>query len=146
MEGYLLIKYLHYLGIFGIVSSLVTQHLLLRAQLYRHEIQRLARIDGVYGISVVLVLGAGLLMWFWVGKPMAYYNQNWIFHTKVFLFLIIGLLSLIPSVYFIRNKKGAGDELIRIPQHLKMIVRIELFLLLLLPLLAVLMAQGLGSF
>jgi putative membrane protein len=146
MDAFIFVKYLHYIGVLGIVSAVAAEHLLLRGELYRHEIRRLFVLDGIYGFSAVVVLAAGLLMWFVVGKPDGFYTRNWIFHTKIFLFIIVGLLSLIPTVFFIRNRKGRRDDLVTVPQHLKMIIRLELLLLLLIPLLAVLMAHGKGSF
>ena len=112
----------------------------------RGEIQRVSVIDGVYGISAILVLVMGLLLWFYVGKPPEYYSSNWVFHLKVGLFLIVGLLSIIPTIFFIKNRKGNPQELIELPKHIKRLISIELLILFVLPLLATMMAHGVGAF
>ena len=121
METLILIRYLHFIAIFGVISTVVSQHLLLKDELTRREIKRISRIDAIYGISAILVVVAGLAMWFWVGKPAEYYSRNWIFHLKFTLFIIVGLLSIIPTVYYIKQAKGDPEEKVAIPK--KMVMR-----------------------
>ncbi len=145
MSFYVIVKYFHYLAIFGVVSSVVAEHLLIKQQMTRQEIKRVSIIDGVYGVSAIMVLAMGMLMWFVVGKPATYYSANWIFHLKVGLFVLVGLLSIVPTVFLLKNRKGDQQEVLVIPKSMKMIIRLELLLLFLIPLLATLMAQGFGQ-
>jgi putative membrane protein len=136
---------MHFISIFAIVGTLVAEHLLLRKQLTRAEIGRLAKIDAVYGVAALTLIAAGLTLWLGdVGKPSEWYTKNWIFHTKLTCFLIIGLLSIYPTVFFIKNRKGNPDEVVSIPSKLFMALRLELLLLFIIPLLAGLMAHGIG--
>ena len=146
MELLVTIKYLHYISIFGVVSSVVAEHLLVKPKMTRSEISRVAKLDSIYGICAIMVLVMGLLMWFVVGKPASYYNSNWIFHLKVTLFIIVGLLSIIPTIYLLKNRKGDPDEVLEVPKKIKMMIRLELLILFLIPLLATLMANGVGGF
>lgn len=146
MLAEIVVRYLHFIGIFTWISALVAQWLLLKPTLKREEIQRIAKIDTVYGISAVVVVGMGLTLWFGVGKPAAFYNSNGIFHTKVFLAVLVGILSIIPTVFFARNRKGEDpQELIEIPTKVRRTVLIELVLMAIIPLLATIMATGIGS-
>ena len=145
MTLFVLIKYLHFIAIFGMVSTVVAQHLLFKDQMTRQEIRRVSVLDSIYGGCAILVLAMGLLMWFVVGKPSAYYSANWVFHLKVGLFVLVGLLSIIPTRFLLKNRKGDQQELVRVPSSMKMIIRLELLLLFLIPLLATSMAQGIGS-
>jgi putative membrane protein len=141
----ILLRYIHFISIFTIVGALVSEHLLLKKQLTRAEIGRLSRIDAVYGIAALILITAGLTMWLGgVGKPSEWYTKNWIFHTKLTCFLTVGLLSIYPTVFFIKNRKGNPDEVVSIPGKLVMILRLELLLLFVIPLLAGLMAHGIG--
>src|SRR5690348_11513442 len=98
----LFLRYMHFISIFAIVGSLTTEHMLLKKELKRSEIDRLAKIDMVYGIAALVLLMAGLTLWLsGVGKPSIYYTKNWIFHTKLTFFLIVGLLSIYPTIFFI---------------------------------------------
>jgi putative membrane protein len=146
MEALIIVRYLHFVAIFGVVSAVVAQHMLIKEQMTRAEIKRISAVDGIYGISALVVLGVGLTLWFFVGNPSGYYTSNWIFHLKVGLFLIVGLISIIPTTFYLKNRKGTPTELVAIPRQLKMVIRLELLLLFLIPLLATLMANGVGSF
>lgn len=146
MNTYLLIQYTHFLGIFCVVGVLFAELVFVRSKLKRSEIKRLFSIDGLYGIGAFMVLAAGLLMWLAVGKPAEFYSQNWIFHTKVTLFMLVGVLSTWPTVFFIKNRKGDGGEIVVIPVQIRLFILIEVILVAIIPLLAVLMASGVGVF
>jgi putative membrane protein len=144
MNAEILIRYGHFLGILAIASSLVAEHLLIRPSLTRREIGRLAVIDGIYGAGALLVLGCGLGMWLGGFKNADYYTQNPVFHTKVTLFVIMGILSIWPTVFFLKQRKGNADEVVAIPRRIVMFLRIELLIVFVMPLLAVLVARGVG--
>lgn len=143
----ILLRYLHFICIFAIAGTLVSEHLLLKKQMTRSEIAQLARIDAVYGLAALTLLIAGLTLWLGsFGKPAIYYTRNWIFHIKLTLFLSIGILSISPTVFFIKQRKGDPNEIINIPASIFWMLRIELLLLAIIPLLAGLMAHGRGYF
>jgi putative membrane protein len=101
----------------------------------------------VYGIAALTLLTAGLTLWLGsFGKPAEFYTKNWLFHTKITLFAVIGILSIYPTVFFIKNRKGNPVEKIKIPKSVFWMLRFELLLLFIIPLLAVLMAHGIGFF
>ena len=126
---------------------LISEHLLLRKSLTRGEISRLARIDAIYGIAALTLLAAGITLWLGgFGKPAIFYSKNWIFHFKITLFLVIGLLSIYPTVFFLKNRKGDPAERITVPESVIWMLRAELLLLALIPLLAGLMAKGIGYY
>ncbi len=143
----ILLRYLHFISIFTIVSTLVAEHLMLKREMTRAEIAKLARIDAVYGFAALTLLCAGLTLWLGgIGKPALYYSKNWIFHTKITLFVIVGLLSIYPTVFFIKQRKGDPSEVITVPGRVFWMLRFELLLLFIIPLLAGLMARGVGFF
>ena len=138
-----LVRYAHFLGIIIVSMTLVSEHILLSLDTSAQKFKRLAFIDAIFGVSAVAVLTAGLLLWFVVGKPSAFYSHNWIFHTKLTLFGVIGLLSIYPTIFFIKNRNKSIEQVV-VPKAVIMVLRIELTLLLIIPLLAVLMAHGFG--
>ena len=147
MNPELLLRYLHFVSIFTIVGVLVSEHVLLKKTLTRAEIGRLARIDAVYGLAALTLLTVGFTLWLGgFGKPAVYYTMNWIFHLKLGFFLMIGILSIYPTVFFIRHRKGDQAELVAVPASIFWMLRLELLLLALIPLLAGLMARGAGFF
>ena len=141
------LRYVHFISIFAIVGSLVSEHLLLKKEVTRAELDRLSKIDAVYGIAALILVSVGLTLWLGsIGKPAIYYTKNWIFLTKVGLFSLVGILSIYPTVFFIKNRNGDPDELVKIPSSIFWMLRLELLLLFVIPLLAGLMARGVGFF
>ncbi len=146
MTTEILLKYLHFICIFTIVSSIVSEHLLLKPQMTRLEIKRVAVLDSIYGFATILLLAAGFSLWFLVGKPAEFYSKNWIFHLKIGLFVIVGLLSIYPTRFFNKQKKGEESDLIEVPASIKYMIRLELLILFIIPITASLMAKGIGFF
>lgn len=141
--------YLHYLSIFLLFALLTLEHQLFKLPLDLPRARSLVRIDIAYGISAGLVLFTGAARVLWYGKGVDYYLHNSVFHAKVGLFLLIGLISIVPTFVFLnwRNTLKAGqvppvsDKQAR---WVTLVIRIELLGLLVLPLLAALMARGYG--
>lgn len=139
----ILVRYVHFIAIIMLSASLVVEHLLLSVDHSANRLRRLAAVDAIYGISALTVLAAGLLLWFVVGKPSAFYSQNWVFHLKLSLFGAIALLSIYPTIFFLRNRQKNPQE-VRVPKVIVNLVRVELTLLFFIPLCAVFMARGYG--
>ena len=143
----ILLRYLHFVSIFLIVSSLFAEYVLLKKTMTRSEIARLAKIDAIYGIAALTLIIAGLTLWLGsYSKPAIYYSKNWVFHSKLALFLIVGLLSIRPTIYFIKQRKGTPDEAITIPASIPLMLKLELLVLAIIPLLAGFMSRGVGYF
>lgn len=147
MSTEILLRYIHFISIFAIVGTLTAEHLLLKKQMTRAELRRIATIDAIYGIAALCLLAAGLTLWLGsFGKPAIYYTKNWVFHIKLGLFALVGILSIYPTVFFIKNRKGNPTEVVTMPPTIIMLLRIELLLVAIIPLLAGLMARGVGYY
>ncbi|WP_340676605.1 DUF2214 family protein [Paraglaciecola sp.] len=139
----ILVRYTHFLGIIFLSSALFAEHLLLAREMSKQQLKKLVVIDAIFGASALVVLIAGILLWFYVGKPAEFYSKNGLFHLKVTLFVVMALLSIFPTVFILRQRKSQQDVIL-VPAYIINIVRTELLLLVLIPLLAVFMAQGYG--
>lgn len=141
------LRYLHFVSIFVIVGTLSAEAALLKSTMTRSQLARLAKIDAFYGIAAISLLAAGLTLWLGgFGKTTNYYSKNWIFHTKISLFLVVGVLSIKPTIFFLQKRKGNPEELVSVPTSIRKLVTIELILLALIPFLAGLMSKGIGYF
>ena len=141
---------LHYLSILLLFALLAIEHLQFKQPLDLARARRLVIIDIAYGVSASLVLFSGAARVIWYGKGLDYYLHNGLFHAKVGLFLLVGVLSTLPTFVFLnwRNALQAGqvpDVSPRLRQWLTLCIRLELLLLLSIPLLAMLMARGYGA-
>ena len=143
MPEYLTI-YLHHLGYAILVAALVLELFVLRPELDAATARRLALADLASGLAVMLMLVTGLLRVFAGSKPAAYYAQNWLFHLKVTLFVLIVGLAIYPTVRVVKQRRLAPGTRAAYPAAVRRLVAAELVLALLLPLLAVLMARGYG--
>jgi putative membrane protein len=145
MTTEIILRYLHFVSILTLTGTLAAELVLLKPTLTRKELERIALVDGIYGLSAIVLLAAGLTLWLGsYTKPSVYYSQNWIFLTKLGLVAAVGLLSIYPTVFFIRNRKGGADEQVVIPGAVTWSVRLEVMLLAIIPLLAGFMARGVG--
>jgi putative membrane protein len=141
---YVIIKSLHLIAIFLVVASVFAEFILVKPVLKIEVIRYISLIDAVYGISSILVVGLGLYLWFGVGKGENFYGAfNWIY-IKVAVFSLVGILSLVPTIFFFKNRKGDPDQLIELPKYIKPIIIAELILLFLMPFLATAMSSGIS--
>ncbi|MGA1581938.1 MAG: DUF2214 family protein [Saprospiraceae bacterium] len=146
MTWEILFRYLHLLSILLVGAAIFAENILISRQLSGREVRRLAKLDGLYGLGAILILTFGLVLWFGVGKDSEYYSNNWIFHLKLGLFILLGAFSIYPTVFFLKHRKCSDDVSVVVPNLVLRMVRIELGLLALIPLLATLMAKGIGYF
>ena len=147
--GQAIAAYLHYLSIFLLFALLSIEHVQFKLPLDLRRARSLIITDIAYGICAGLVLFTGLARVIWYGKGLDYYLGNSLFHAKVGLFILVGLISVVPTFVFLnwRNSLKAGE----VPQVsarqarlVTGVIRLELLLLLAIPLLAVLIASGYG--
>jgi len=147
---YILIPYLHYLGIMTLMGALISEHILLKPGIGRPQIRTLAVVDLIYGIAAAVVLITGLLRWFVRAeffKGAEFFNTNPLFHIKITLFVVVVLLSIFPTVKILKWRKMArSNETFEVgareAKKQLMFIRIELLLVALIPLLAVMVARG----
>jgi putative membrane protein len=143
-----LVAYLHYLSIILTAGFLVGELVMCRAGMTAEQARRLAGIDVVFFVSALATLATGLLRLFFYAKGVSFYTGNPTFWAKMILYVIIAALSIKPTRTFIRWKRAAamggaapsGHEI----AGARRVIHLELGLLALMPLMAVLMARGIG--
>jgi putative membrane protein len=141
----LILRYFHFVSIFILVGTLVSEYLMLESELTKKRIGQLSKIDQIYGLAALSLLTVGLTLWLGgYGKPAVFYSGNPIFHLKLGLFVSVGLLSIYPTVFFVKNRKGDPHELVSIPKSIFWMIRLQLLLIFTIPILAGLMAKGIG--
>ncbi|MBC1225271.1 DUF2214 family protein [Nostoc sp. UCD121] len=144
-----IVAYLHYLSIMLCFGALVSEALNLKKELSLNEAWKIVIADAVYGISATVVLVTGILRVIYFGKGADYYLSNPVFYAKVVVFIVVGLLSLYPTISFIGWVKSLQQgqvpklELLKL-NRLIWLIRIELLGFTLIPLLAAIMARGIG--
>lgn len=96
----------HLLAILTLVVFLTSQAALCRVEwMNAAVVQRLARLDMIYGMAAIVLLLSGIARLLWGVKGMGAYTASPLFHLKMTLFVIAFLLSLKPTLIFRRWKK-----------------------------------------
>jgi len=144
-----LLAYLHYISIFTMIVFLTAEAVVLRPDMTPEIRKRLARYDAVFGFAALAVLVTGLLRVLYGAKGYAFYVHNPVFHLKVGLFILVGLLSIPPTLTILRWKKQSKTlpDFVPTPSEIaktRRWVMIESHLIVFIPLAAVLMARGIG--
>jgi len=140
---------LHHLAVFALFGILTAELVLLRPGVSGAALQRLGRIDAAYGGVAVLVLVAGFLRVFLGASPAAFYLSNPVFWAKIGAFLLVGILSIQPTISLLgwRRRAIAAPDFAPPPEAVSKSRRFllaEALVLLLIPVLAAAMARGFG--
>jgi putative membrane protein len=142
-----LFAFLHHVCAFALVSALAIEFALIRGQLTLSSARRLQVTDMVYGIAAGALLAIGLLRVFFFEKGADYYFHSHAFLTKLSLFVVVGLLSIIPTVEFLswRGALQAGQVPAIDAKKLRLVTAVihgELFGIVIILLCAAIMARG----
>ncbi len=93
---------LHHLSAFTLTACLVYEFIAFSKVLTVEEARRIQRVDLWYGISAGLLVAVGLLRVFFFEKGAPFYAANLMFWIKMALFVIVGLLSIYPTIRYIK--------------------------------------------
>jgi putative membrane protein len=141
--------YGHYLSFMVCFAALVLERRLIRPQPDRRDAIWMVVTDVVYGLAALGVLVTGILRVLYFGQGSAFYTENPLFWWKVGTYLAVGALSLYPTITYILwaipLRKGELPQVSEaLATRLKWILNIEILGFALIPLLAALMARGVG--
>lgn len=104
LESFL--AYFHLVAVFTMVVFMASEAALCRTEwMNAAVVHRLVRLDLIYGIFALSVLLAGLARTFWGIKGVGWYWSQPLLHLKVGLFIAIGLMSLKPTLSFLRWRR-----------------------------------------
>ena len=142
-----ILAWVHFVLIFALAGCLFAEVFFYRDVLPSSTFERLRRVDLAYGILAGAVVLSGIARVVYSPKTAAYFLHNPIFWTKISLFVAVALLSIPPTLHYLRISSSAQpDGTVRIERRAYAITRTLLFvqvgLLLLIPLCAALMARG----
>lgn len=145
-----ILAYLHFAAIFALIWFLAKEWTLLRAGAANVDVERIAKADAGFGAMAGIVLVTGALRAAFGAKGWAFYAHNPAFHAKVTLFVIVGLVSIAPTLQFLRWRKARrADAAFRVSDaqwtRARRFLMVELHLIALIPLLAVIMSRGLWT-
>jgi putative membrane protein len=141
--------FLHFVAVFGIVSAIALEWQTMSRNPSYAEARRLQRCDQWYGIFALVVLIVGFLRVFYFEKGPAFYMASPFFQAKIALFILVGLLSIYPTMRFRKwrphTSKGEAPAISEEEyRRIMLFLRTELVLLLGVALCASLMSRAVG--
>ena len=144
-----LIAFGHFLAFFALAAALVLELALIAESLSVETARRIQRADRIVGIAATLLLVFGFLRVFYFERGSDYYFANTFFQIKLGLFIVAALISLYPTIQFVRwnselNQDIAPDLPTATVKRLKSVIHWELVLIGGILLCASLMAKGYG--
>ena len=149
MSTDLILAIFHHLGVFTIAGIIAAEWALVRPDMTSEKVRQVARIDALYGIAAGLVLLIGFARVFFGLKGSAFYMQNPVFWAKISAFIVVGVLSVTPTLLFIHWRDKAKSDPSFVPSaaqiaSVRRYIKIEAHVFVLIPILAAAMARGYG--
>jgi putative membrane protein len=142
-----LFAFLHHLCAFTLVAAVAIEFTLVRQELTLSTARRLQVTDLVLGIAAGALFVIGLLRVFFFEKGADYYFHSYAFLAKFSLFIIVGLLSIIPTREFL--SWGGAIKAGRVPvmeankrKRVTAVIHAELAAIVVILLCAAIMARG----
>jgi len=144
-----IMAFLHHLFAFALVACVIYEFIAYRKGMTIEEARRIQRADLVYGISAGLLLIVGVLRVLYFEKGPAFYSQSPFFWVKMNAFLIVGLLSIDPTIRYLRWNKTLKEN--KAPEindnefkRTRLLLSLEVIGLAVILFAAAMMARGIG--
>jgi len=146
-----LLAWLHFLCIFTLVGALVAELVLYRRSMDVARLTQLQRIDSLYGIAAGLVVVSGVLRVVLGIKGASFYLHSPIFWTKMGFFVVVALLSIPPTIHYLRLKRTADTAgIVAVPdgpyRNMWALLGVQTLLLACIPFFATMLAHGYQRF
>jgi len=145
----LLLAVLHHVLIFAIAAVLAFEIGVVRQGLTATDIRSVARVDAWYGILAGLIVVVGFVRAIYAAKGWAYYSVNHFFWAKIATFALVGLLSVPPTIAYIRWRGALKSDPAFLPPpsaiaSARRFLWMEAVLFAFIPIFAAAMARGYG--
>jgi putative membrane protein len=134
----------HHVAAFTVLATLAIEWAMVRPGLHTDDLIRLARVDATYGLAAVSVVVIGILRVTLGERPADFYLENPVFWLKMLSLAMVGLVSIRPTMAFLRWRRmmAVEDDVMPVVRRL---VIIELLIFPAIPICAALMARGIGN-
>ncbi|MGM9486532.1 DUF2214 family protein [Ideonella sp. YS5] len=134
----------HHLFVFSLVAVLFAELVLASGPPDAARLRQLARLDSAYGLLSMGIIAAGFLRATYGAKGWSFYAHNPVFWTKIGAFVVVGLLSAVPTVRLLRWRKAGIVPDAAAMRSTRQWMLAEVALVAAIPVIAVLMARGVG--
>lgn len=142
----LVLAILHHLIVFALVATAFVELVNVRSGMDTAAVRRVAAIDSWYGILAGLIIVVGFSRAIFAAKGWYYYSHDIFFWAKIGTFVVIGLLSIPPTVAYLRWRRAGAAPTDAAVGNVRRYLWIEVVLFAPLLAFAAAMARGYGQF
>lgn len=140
----------HHVLVFSLFVILTMEIVYAKPGMDAGTLRRLGGIDAGYGLISMLVLVVGFSRAIWGLKGWEYYSGNPIFWVKIALFIVVGLLSLKPTIAYLSWNKRLREDAAYLPPDAEVRanrkwLHMEAGVLFLIPIVAAALARGVAD-
>ena len=145
-----ILQFIHISAILALVVFISSEAALCRPEwMSATVVERLVKVDRIYGIAAGVVFATGLVRIYFGTKGAGWYWGNWLLHVKLTLFVLVGLISIAPTRRFLGWRKVLrADGTLPSAEQVRgarKLVMLQAHIIPLIPLAAVFMARGFGG-
>ena len=145
-----LFAFLHHAAAFTLVAALVVEFVLVKQGITYGNARIVQKADIVFGIAAGVILIVGALRVVYFEKGALYYMHSLPFHVKLGTFLVVGILSITPTMEFLRwriqTRAGAAPEIDgKKLKTIRLLIHLELIGIAVILACAAMMARGIGE-
>jgi putative membrane protein len=145
----LILAIAHHAIVFIIVALFGAELFIVRHDMGRSAVLRVSRIDMAFGALAGAILVVGFLRVFLGLQPESFYLRNPFFWAKIAAFVVVGLISIVPTRRFIAWARAAQSDTGFVPAAaevatIRRLLWLEACIFLLVPAFAAVMADGYG--
>ena len=142
----LILAVLHHVVVFALFGVLFSEFVLVKRGMDSVAAARVVAIDAWYGVLAALILIIGFSRAIFTAKGWDYYEHNAFFWAKIGTFLVIGLLSVPPTLTYLKWRRAKGAPTDEAVAKARRFLWTEVALFPLLLAFAAAMARGYGVF
>ena len=106
----LILAVLHHLAIVTLIVLLGFEFALLRPGITADNLRRVTHVDAAYGAAAGLVIVIGVSRVIWGAKGADFYLSNPWFWAKMASFVLIGLLSIPPTLALLKWRRARRQD------------------------------------
>ena len=118
----------HHILFLALTAMVAVEVALVRPGLSAGDLKRLGGVDAGYGLAALLIVLVGVARVMWAAKGPDYFAGNHWFWAKMAAFALAGLLSVPPTLAFLRWRKAARADAAALPSAAE-VKRVRPFLL-----------------
>jgi putative membrane protein len=137
---------LHHFAVFALFGVLFAEFVLARRGMDAAGAARVTAIDAWYGVLAALIIIVGFSRAIFAAKGWDYYSHNAFFWAKIGTFVAIGVLSVRPTLSFLKWRRTGASPTDEAVQQVRRYLWIQVALFPLLLAFAAAMARGYGVF